>query len=182
MNPIRIGIIGCGNVLGAYRAAIIQAEASRARRSHARLRPRVAARRRARRAGPVPFTTDAGEVIASPRVDPPIILTSMSEHARLARSALGRKTSFSKPIATSLEDASGLVELSKRAPGHLCAPFTLSPTFQVTRAFAAATSRQGLLGASALRLVGPYWTGGSTSTEADASSTSASIASRASPA
>ncbi|MSU61820.1 MAG: Gfo/Idh/MocA family oxidoreductase [Pedosphaera sp.] len=132
--PIRLGVIGCGNVLSAYRAAI---DKLRARGS---AEPVIACGREAQRAaagaalGPARFTTNAQEVITSPEVDLVLILTSMSEHARLASAALqaGKHVLLEKPLATSLEDAKALVELAKGSPGHLvCAPFTiLSPTFQ----------------------------------------------------
>jgi predicted dehydrogenase len=80
------------------------------------------------------FTTDAQEVIAAPDVDVVVILTSMTEHARLAREALeaGKHVLVEKPLATTLEAAESLVELARRSHGLLmCAPFTiLSPTFQ----------------------------------------------------
>jgi predicted dehydrogenase len=132
--PVRIGIIGCGNVLSAYRASID------------RLRLRGAAEAvmacgRASQSGVARndlgvqyFTTDAQEVIASPDVDVVIILTSMPEHARLARAALeaGKHVLVEKPLATTLDESGALVELARRSRGRLvCAPFTiLSPTFQ----------------------------------------------------
>jgi predicted dehydrogenase len=80
------------------------------------------------------FTPNADDVITSSEVDLVLILTSMTEHARLAKAALevGKHVLVEKPLATSLEDASALIELAKRSRGHLvCAPFTiLSPTFQ----------------------------------------------------
>jgi len=67
-------------------------------------------------------------------VDVVLILTSMTEHARLARAALeaGKHVLVEKPFATSLNEAKFLTELAAHGPGHLvCAPFTiLSPTFQ----------------------------------------------------
>lgn len=131
---MRLGVIGCGNVLSAYRTAID------------RLRVRDAARvmlacgREGQREqacaalGTGYFTVDAQEVIASRDVDLVVILTSMSEHARLARAALeaGKHVLLEKPLATTLDEARALVSLAQRSPGHLvCAPFTiLSPTFQ----------------------------------------------------
>jgi predicted dehydrogenase len=131
---LRLGVIGCGNVLGAYRAVIDK------------LRARVPVQvtficgRETQRAaacaalGTRRFTTDAREVIASLDVDVVLVLTSMSEHARLAMAALeaGKHVLVEKPFATSMEDAKRLVELATRSPGLLvCAPFTiLSPTFQ----------------------------------------------------
>ena len=134
MKPTRIGIIGCGNVLGAYRATI----------DRLRLRGEaevvLACGREPQRTSTVAqlggsrFTTDERAVVAAPEVDLVIILTSMPEHARLAGAALeaGKHVLVEKPLATSLTDAKLLVELAQRSSGHLvCAPFTiLSPTFQ----------------------------------------------------
>ena len=132
--PVRIGIVGCGNVLSAYRATI----------DKLRLRGAVeviaACGRASQRAsaceqlGVNRFTTDAQEVIAAPDVDVVIILTSMTEHARLASAALeaGKHVLVEKPLATTLDESKALVELAGRSRGHMiCAPFTiLSPTFQ----------------------------------------------------
>ena len=133
-KPVRIGIIGCGNVLSAYRASIDRLRLA-GKVEVALACGRESQRERARaELGIEPFTTDAGEVIRSPEVDLVVILTSMNEHAALARAALeaGKHALVEKPLATSLEDATRLVELAKRSPKHLiCAPFTiLSPTFQ----------------------------------------------------
>ena len=135
MKPIHLGVIGCGNVLSAYRTTIDKL------RSRGTVEVSLACGREkqqegARAAlGTQRFTTDAQEVIASPNVDVVLILTSMPEHARLASAALeaGKHVLLEKPLATSLEDAKELVKLAKDSRGHLvCAPFTiLSPTFQV---------------------------------------------------
>lgn len=127
-------MIGCGNVLGAYRTAIDRL------RSRGAVEVTVACGRSAQSEAarsalnPARFTTEAAEVMEATDVDVVLILTSMNGHAELARSALGagKHVLLEKPLATSLEDASALVELARHSPGHLvCAPFTtLSPTFQ----------------------------------------------------
>src|SRR3954466_4146712 len=133
---VRLGIICWGNVLSAYRAVI---DKLRARGLAEAL---IACGRDAQRetacaefGKELRFVTDEREVIGSREVDLVLILTSMPTHARLARAALeaGKHVLMEKPLATSLEDAAGLVKLAKQASGHLvCAPFTtLSPTFQV---------------------------------------------------
>ena len=131
--PVRIGIIGCGNVLDAYLP-----QCHKLRQSGLAELVLAAGRpgqeERASASGVPRFTTNADEVIQSPEVDLVLILTSMPQHARLACAALeaGKHVLVEKPLATSLEDAAALVELAKRSRGHLvCAPFTiLSPTFQ----------------------------------------------------
>ncbi len=133
-QPLRLGLVGCGNVLGAYRATIDKLRArglvevtSACGREHQRATA-CAALQVDR------FTTDAGELIRSPEVDAVLVLTSMPEHARLATMALeaGKHVLVEKPFATTLEDARALAALAARSPGLLvCAPFTiLSPTFQ----------------------------------------------------
>ena len=134
-SPIRLGVIGCGNVLSAYRMAIDKL------RVHGLVETVIACGRESQRAsactalGITRFTPDAMEVIDSPDVDLVVILTSMPEHAHLATVALkaGKHVLVEKPLATSLQDARAVVELAKKSPGHLvCAPFTiLSPTFQM---------------------------------------------------
>ncbi len=133
-SPLRLGIVGCGNVLSAYRALI---ETLRVR---GLAEPVIACGREAQRAtacatlGLERFTTQAQEVIASPDVDVVLILTSMTAHARLGIAALdaGKHVLMEKPLATTLEDGQALAARAKDSPGHLvCAPFTiLSPTFQ----------------------------------------------------
>ena len=144
--PVRIGIIGCGNVLSAYRATIDKL------RLRGAAEVVIACGRTSQRGGACVelgvqrFTTDAQEVFAAPEVDVVVILTSMTEHARLARAALeaGKHALVEKSLATALDESKALVELARRSRGHLvCAPFTiLSPTFQtITRRI-----RQGDIG------------------------------------
>jgi predicted dehydrogenase len=132
--PIRLGVIGCGNVLSAYRAAIDKL------RLRGAVEVTVACGRENQRNSALSelrtknFTTNSSEVVASSEIDLVLILTPMIEHAALARAALeaGKHVLLEKPLATTLDDAAGLVELARRSRGFLvCAPFTiLSPTFQ----------------------------------------------------
>ena len=132
-SPVRLGIIGCGNVLDAYLPQCHKLQQRRlAKIVLAAGRP--AQQERALASGVPRFTTNADDVLTSPEVDLVIILTSMPEHARLARAALeaGKHVLVEKPLATSLDDAEALVDLAKHSHGWLiAAPFTiLSPTFQ----------------------------------------------------
>ena len=116
-KPIRIGIIGCGNVLSAYRATIDK------------LRPRGLAtvtmacgrdsqrETACRELGISAFTGNENEVIQSPEVDLVLVLTSMREHARLAHLALagGKHVLVEKPMATSLTEAKALIETARQA-------------------------------------------------------------------
>jgi len=134
MNPLKIGIIGCGNVLSAYRAEIDKL------RMKGLAEVALACGRASQRdtacaeLGVQSFTTDEKEVLGSAEVDLVLILTSMPQHARLARAALeaGKHVLLEKPLATSLADGAALVEIARRSRGYLvCAPFTiLSQTFQ----------------------------------------------------
>jgi len=159
MNPLRLGIIGCGNVLSAYRAA---ADKLRARgwAEVALLCGREAQRAAVSAQFPgAAFTTDAAAVYSSPQVDIVVILTSMPEHARLAIASLeaGKHVLVEKPIATSLSDAAEVVAAARQAKGHLlCAPFTiLSPTFQQI----GQRLRQGQIGQPCLARARYGWAG-----------------------
>ncbi|MBI3413860.1 MAG: Gfo/Idh/MocA family oxidoreductase [Verrucomicrobia bacterium] len=130
---MRIGIIGCGNVLEAY---VPQCEKLQ-RRDLAELVVgcgREAQRERALTMGVPRFTTETRDVLDDPSIDLVNILTSMPTHAALTKAALnaGKHVLLEKPLATSLADAKEIVEVARRSRGLLvCAPFTvLSPTFQ----------------------------------------------------
>jgi predicted dehydrogenase len=133
-RPVRIGILGCGNVLGAYLAAIDKL------RWRGWVEVTAACGRKAQRSWVLEelriprFVTDPAEVSGAPDVDLVLVLTSMTSHGALARAALeaGKHVLVEKPLATSLDEAAALVELASRSPGFFaCAPFTpLSPTFQ----------------------------------------------------
>src|SRR5262249_55104361 len=135
-RPVRLGIIGCGNVLDAY---MTQCDKLRTR-AQAELIigcGREGQRERALELGLSTFTTQEKDVLSSPDIDVVIILTSMNEHARVARAAIeaGKHVLLEKPLATNLEDAQKLVTLARERRCRLvCAPFTiLSPTFQTMR-------------------------------------------------
>jgi predicted dehydrogenase len=135
-SPVRFGIIGCGNVLDAYTT---QCEKLRTRGLAEVIIGcgREPQRERALGLGLSQFTTQEKDVLSSPDVDVVIVLTSMNEHARVARAAIeaGKHVLLEKPLATNLDDAQELVTLAKERRRHLvCAPFTiLSPTFQTMR-------------------------------------------------
>jgi len=163
MDLIRLGIIGCGNVLEAYAP---QCERLRA----GGLAELVVAcgresqRKRAAALGVPRFTTREADVLGSPDVDVVVILASMPQHARLARAALeaGQHVLLEKPLATRFADARELLALAERKQRRLvCAPFTiLSPTFQVI----ARRLRAGEIGAPCLARArygwsGPWWSG-----------------------
>lgn len=160
--PIRIGVIGCGNVLSAYRATLARLRDSGAAVA-AMACGRPAQEEEARRAlGPVEFVTEAQKVIRSPNVDVVLILTSMSQHAPLAIAAMegGKHVVLEKPLATNLTEADAVLAAAQRTGRKLvCAPFTtLSPTFQIM----ARRLREGDIGKPCLARArygwaGPWW-------------------------
>ena len=143
-----LGVLGCGSVFaGPYRGMI--------ERLRAQGRVHVAAvydvddaKRRGAAAhfGVHSDLPGAEAVIEHPDVDVVLVLTSMNEHGPLTRAALeaGRHVLVEKPMATSLEEAAGLLELAQRSPGILvCAPhILLSPTFRAIHG----TVRRGAIG------------------------------------
>ena len=131
-RPIRLGVIGCGNVLGAYQEAIARlrerglVEVSMA---CGRSSQREAACRELR---PKHFTLEAGRVLESPVVDLVLVLTSMNQHGPLVSAALaaGKHVLVEKPLSTNLLEAKKIL-CQPRKTHLVCAPFTtLSPTFR----------------------------------------------------
>ena len=134
-TPLGIGVVGCGSVLAAYAPVIERLDY----RAQARLvmacdRDETKRSQMAEQHHVQAFTTDYRELIDSPQVDIVLILTSMLEHARIAKAALlaGKHVLVEKPMATDLDEAAELLELAKQGPGlYFPAPFvSLSPTFQ----------------------------------------------------
>lgn len=132
--PVRLGIAGCGNVLGAYLTLA-------ARLHHQGLADVAVLCGRERQRAPAlagwpgaEFVTDYAELLARPDVDAIVLLTPMREHAPMARAALlaGKHVLVEKPMATDLDEARGLLAMARQGERQLvCAPFTvLSPTFQ----------------------------------------------------
>lgn len=162
MIPIRLGIIGCGNVLSAYRLAI---ERLRARGMAVVTMScgREAQREETLRAlGPHRFVTEVGEVLQSPEVDAVVILTSMPQHAVLTIAALsaGKHVLLEKPIATTLSDARAVLHTARRSPALLvAAPFViLSPTFRtIARRIRAGDIGQPCLARARYGWAGPWW-------------------------
>ena len=134
LDPVRIGIIGCGNVMAQYLSAAERLKGKGLIRI-------VAACGRSHQRDFVvkeleipEFTTDYRELIGLDTVDLVLVLTSMNEHGPVTRAALeaGKHVLVEKPIAVTLEEAARIVQLAKTSPGYLlCAPCTiLSPTYQ----------------------------------------------------
>ncbi|MCC7374942.1 MAG: Gfo/Idh/MocA family oxidoreductase [Verrucomicrobiales bacterium] len=131
--PARLGIAGCGNVLGAYWPVVERLR----HQGHAEVVACCAPERHRPRAadlGIKRFDVSYEEFLANPEVDGVLILTPMQEHASMTEAALqsGKHVLVEKPMATDLPTARRLVELARTQRRSLCcAPFTvLSPTFQ----------------------------------------------------
>jgi len=134
VDPLRIGIVGCGNVLPAYwaecqklavrgEAAVVMACGRSAQRDLI-----------VNRLGVRQFVTGYRDVIASPDVDLVVVLTPTPTHFEITRAALraGKHVLSEKPLAMTLAETDELVGLAARGPGvFVPAPFTLlSPTYQ----------------------------------------------------
>lgn len=137
VSPVRIGIVGCGNVLGAYlpvmdrlhQQGLVELVALCGREKH---------RERAEALGVPGFHVDYNAMLGRDDVDAVVILTPMLTHATMAKAALqaGKHVLVEKPLATSLAEGRELVARARAADRYLvCAPFTiLSPTFQTIAA------------------------------------------------
>ena len=134
MRPLKVGIIGAGNVIWAY----FQALDRLAPRGLAQIGP-VCARRRegwaqlqSRRPG-IELVTDPLAVLESD-VDLVLIITPPQNHADSVRKALGcgKHVIVEKPAATSFAEAQELAQCAQDRSLHLlCAPFVhLAPTFR----------------------------------------------------
>jgi predicted dehydrogenase len=134
VKAVRVGIVGCGNVLSAYWAEC-QKLAARGQAEVVAACGRPAQRELVvDRLGVRRFVTDYRELVASPDVELVIVLTPPATHFEITRAALhaGKHVLSEKPLATTLAEADELVELAARGPGMFApAPFTpLSPTYQ----------------------------------------------------
>ena len=159
-----IGVLGCGSVFAGPYVGMIETLGARGRVHVSPVYDVDEEKRRgaARRFGVSPDLSGPEDVIEADDVDIVLVLTSMNEHGPLARAALeaGRHVLVEKPLATSLEQAEELVELSRSSSGLLvCAPhILLSPTFRAVHACARAGRIGRLLsGRARYGWAGPSW-------------------------
>jgi predicted dehydrogenase len=133
VGPVRIGIVGCGNVLPAYWAEA-QKLAARGEAVVVAACGRPAQQEVVNRLGVRRFVTDHHELVGSADVDLVVVLTPPPTHFEITRAAMvaGKHVLAEKPLAMTLDEADELVGLAARGPGLLApAPFTLlSPTYQ----------------------------------------------------
>jgi predicted dehydrogenase len=143
LEPVRLGIIGCGSVSQAYNELIrplrLDGEVAVTMACDIdpdqRLLDGTTRLDRIHRLWPgTGFTRDPAELISSDDVDAVLVLTSIPSHFELAYAALeaGKHVLVEKPMATTLDEGRRLLELSRSAPGLLvCAPhIVLSPTYR----------------------------------------------------
>ena len=160
-EPVRIGVVGCGNVLEVGYLPLIERLRAQGRAELVMACDRRAELREAIMQGcRVPrFTVDYQELVESPAVELVLVLTSMPLHAPVSRAALlaGKHVLVEKPLATTLEEGVELVELARKSPGYLLpAPHViLSPTFQTI----ARRIRHGDIGKPLLARARYGWTG-----------------------
>ncbi len=80
------------------------------------------------------FVTDYNKILKDKEIDVVLILTSMNEHAKIAKQCLkqNKHVLVEKPMATNLKELNELYTLAKKSKKYLvAAPFViLSPTFQ----------------------------------------------------
>jgi len=138
-RPVRVGIVGCGNVMdGAYMPVLEklrhQGLVEIAGASHT---SRDRCQSILEKWSIPKYFQDFRSLCQAPEVDLVLVLTSMKEHGAIGLEALraGKHVMLEKPMAVSLQEAEQLVAESRRSAGYLIsAPFvTLSPTFQIIR-------------------------------------------------
>jgi predicted dehydrogenase len=137
---IRLGVVGCGSVFWTPYMSLIERLRGQGRVDVVAVYDADPDKRRAA-AARLDLSPDLESDIAvctHPDVDAVLVLTSMTEHGRLARAALeaGKHVLVEKPVATSLEEAEQVLAVAESAPGHLvCAPhILLSPTYRAMHA------------------------------------------------
>jgi len=159
-----IGVIGCGSVFAGPYVGMIERLSAHGR-VHVSAVYDVDEQKRhgaARRFDISPDLPGPESLIGADDVDIVLVLTSMNEHGPLTQAALeaGKHVLVEKPLATSIEEAHALVELSHSSQGLLvCAPhILLSPTFRAIHACAREGAIGSLLSARArYGWAGPSW-------------------------
>lgn len=131
--PMNIGIIGCGNIFGAYGRGC-QMFRSLNLRACADLNPEAAAAKASE------FSLEAmsvSDLLADPGIDLVINLTVPKAHAEVSRQILnaGKHVYSEKPLAVTLEEGRSLITLAKKKGLRIgCAPDTfLGAGYQTCR-------------------------------------------------
>jgi predicted dehydrogenase len=161
---LRLGVVGCGSVFWTPYMSLIERLRSQGRVEVTAVYDSDPDKRRAA-AGRLDLPADLPDDVAvcrHPDVDAVLVLTSMTDHGRLALAALeaGKHVLVEKPVATSLEEAEAVLAAVAAAPGHLvCAPhILLSPTYRAMHLRVRAGEIGGLLTARGrYGWAGPDW-------------------------
>jgi predicted dehydrogenase len=161
---VRLGIVGLGSVFWTPYMSLVERLRGQGRVDVTAIYDIDPDKRRAAadRLDLTPDLPDDVAVCTHPDVDAVLVLTSMPEHARLARAALeaGKHVLVEKPMATSLLEAEELVTDAAGAPGHLvCAPhILLSPTYREMHArLTAGEIGEPLTARARYGWAGPWW-------------------------
>src|SRR3954471_8146057 len=161
---IRLGVVGCGSVFSRPYMSLIERLRGQGRVEVTAVYDADPDKRRAaaERLDLDPELREDVAVCAHPDVDVVLVLTSMTEHGRLARAALeaGKHVLVEKPVATSLAEAEQVLAAAEESPGLLvCAPhILLSPTYRAMHARVRDGEIGGLLSARArYGWAGPDW-------------------------
>jgi predicted dehydrogenase len=122
VDPVRIGIVGCGSVMTAYMQLIEVLE----REGQARVTMACDTREdrgafMSENYGVQSFTTRYQDLVTSDDVDLVMVLTAMPVHGEITKAALeaGKHVLVEKPMSVDLEEGAALVELARQSSGHL---------------------------------------------------------------
>lgn len=133
--PVRVGVLGLGSVFTKYGRLLDQLILEGRVQVTAVFDPRPQLRKaQAERFGIPDDVTSASSLVSRDDVDAVLVLTSMNAHGALGATAYkaGKHVLIEKPMATSLDQAAKLVELSQSSSRCMvCAPHVLlSPTYR----------------------------------------------------
>jgi predicted dehydrogenase len=161
---VRLGVVGCGSVFWTPYMSLIERLRGQGRVDVVAVFDSDPGRCRAAadRLDLSPDLSDDVAVCTHPDVDVVLVLTSMTEHGRLARAGLeaGKHVLVEKPVATTLAEAEDVLATAAASPGHLlCAPhILLAPTYRAMHARVRAGEIGGLLTARGrYGWAGPDW-------------------------
>jgi predicted dehydrogenase len=128
MEPLKLGLIGCGDIANRAYLPAIKEESSRLRLVATCDLQRQRAERAAAEYGPATVYADAAEMLAKADLDGVMVLTSMVPHGPLCIAGLeaGKHVYVEKPMAVTVAEADRMVELSESKGLILsCAPSTI---------------------------------------------------------
>jgi predicted dehydrogenase len=162
VDPVRIGIVGCGSVSHKY-VEQIQHLTSRGEAIFVAACDVEAAKRTfVERQWAVRFVTDYRELISSGDVDLVLVLTPMPLHGEIARTALraGKHVLVEKPMSVTVDEGRETLRVAQESPGLLvCAPHVvLSPTLkEIARRLKAGDIGRVLSARARYGWAGPDW-------------------------